>query len=152
MQKYKQTYTNPTKLENKNGWIPSYKASQEPSRRSFGSSFNFRISVSRHLMKNVVRSKWHFFDGVIPYLRYGEPEGRKSSALYQNPRSTHFLCSLHILWKRFSIRMTFWSKNVFHVEKPKAWNWKSYRMNVSRAPGAPCGSVFGRFLVLSWVL
>ena len=25
-------------------------------------------------------------------------------------------------------------------------------MNVSRAPGAPCGSVFGRFLVLSWVL
>ena len=25
-------------------------------------------------------------------------------------------------------------------------------MNVSRAPGAPCGSVFGCFLVLSWVL
>ena len=24
-------------------------------------------------------------------------------------------------------------------------------MNVSRAPGAPCGSVFGRFLVLGWV-
>ena len=25
-------------------------------------------------------------------------------------------------------------------------------MNASRAPGVPCGSVFGRFLVLSWVL
>ena len=25
-------------------------------------------------------------------------------------------------------------------------------MNVSRVPGAPCGSAFGRFLVLSWVL
>ena len=30
-----------------------------------------------------------------------KPKGRKSSALYQNPRSTHFSCFLDILWKMF---------------------------------------------------
>ena len=56
---------------------------------------------SRHLMKNVFLSKWHFLqrDSRI-YYRF-EPEGGKSSALYQNPLSTHFSCFLDILWKTF---------------------------------------------------
>ncbi len=40
--------------------------------------------------ENVVRLKCYVFDWIRAYLRCGEPEGGKSSALYQNPGSTHF--------------------------------------------------------------
>ena len=52
-------------------------------------------------MKNAILLKWHNFTGNWAYLRYGESEGRKSSALYQNPRSTHFSCFLDIIPNTF---------------------------------------------------
>merc|ERR1712023_388228 len=54
---------------------------------------------SRHLMKNVFLSKLHFCQ-ADSRIYYGlEPEGRKSSALYQNPLSTHFFMSSRHLMK-----------------------------------------------------
>ena len=37
------------------------------------------------------------FNTIRAYLLYVDPEGRKSSVLYQNPCSTHFSCFLDIL-------------------------------------------------------
>ena len=45
-------------------------------------------------MKNLFLIKWYVFNRIRPYLGCGEPEGRKPSALYQNPGSMHFTVSL----------------------------------------------------------
>ena len=75
-----------------------------PPRRKFSLP---RICHSRHkshensIFRDHFLSKWHFFQaGSRIYYRL-EPEGRKSSALYQNLRSTRFSCFLDILWKTF---------------------------------------------------
>ena len=52
----------------------------------FSTSYEKRFSI-----------KMRFFIRIRAYLLYVEPEGRKSSALYQNPCSTHFSCFLDIL-------------------------------------------------------
>ena len=48
------------------------------------------FNVSSHCIKNVFLLKWHVFNGIRGYLCRVEPEGGKSSALYQNPGSIHF--------------------------------------------------------------
>ena len=87
------------------------------SRRPFEISLtsnDFRVDLVKfrvlHIMSSFVRPKrghrrrgFEIFTWIKAYIRFVEPEGRKSSALYQNPEAMCFQRFLDVKWKTFSL-------------------------------------------------
>ena len=79
---------------------PSWRIRREETERCESESgVHVFLTCSWHLMKNLFLVKCYVFNRIRPYLGCGEPEGRKPSALYQNPGSMHFNVSWPLIKK-----------------------------------------------------
>ena len=69
---------------------PLCRTRREEIKRSLSESgVNTFLTFSWHLAEHVFLLKCYVFNRIRPYLRFVEPEGGKSSALYENPWSIH---------------------------------------------------------------
>ena len=84
--------------------------------------------------KTVVHLKYYGLHWIRAYLRCGEPEGRKPSALYQNPGSMHFNVFLTSIEKRltfYNIMFSLELELIPNVANPKGGN-RALRVRIRR--------------------